>query len=268
MTFVSPATSPTTLEESTPTVLGTPPIPNSPSTSLSPRVDHETNSSIEDSENGGHPADSNDDTLARTSVEGEPPSAENVKGEWLCFPGSAQVKLSNGQIIALSYVRVGDRVLIGDGTFSKVIGFTHKDTDARAVFVRLHLSNNMSIEATAGHYVFSGPESKLVAMRDVRIGDVMHTMTKNGLAEDAVVQKISTVWNIGLFNAQTVSGDIVVNGVKASCYTDAIEPYMGHALLTIIRALVSAMPTTARLTVQVLELLVNVFRYAASPTNT
>ena len=41
----------------------------------------------------------------------------------------------------------------------------------------------------------------------------------------------------GLYNPHTMDGDIVVNGIKTSTYTAAIEPSLAHSLLWPVRML-------------------------------
>jgi Hint module len=45
------------------------------------------------------------------------------------------------------------------------------------------------------------------------------------------------VWREGLFNPQTLHGDVVVDGLRASSYTTAVEPAVAHRLLWPLRVL-------------------------------
>ena len=55
------------------------------------------------------------------------------------------------------------------------------------------------------------------------------------------VTGVDVVERVGLYNPQTVAGDIFVDGVLASTYTTAVEPELAHALLTPLRAAFRAM---------------------------
>lgn len=249
-----------------PTVLDMPPVPTwalvSPKTSVNIEIGGKQNESTRNEEGV---ADHNEAGLETTS-EAKKESSKEVSGGWFCFPGSAVVSLSDGRSIALSSVKVGDRVLIGDGTFSRVMAFTHTDASEESQFVRLHLTRGLSLRASAGHYVFIGRNSKLVAMRDVRVGDVMQTVTREGLSQLAIVHKVDAVWDQGLFNPQTESGDIVIDGVRASCYTEAVEPILGHSLLTFARALAISIPwATARIVSVGIENVALNVRHIAEP---
>lgn len=70
------------------------------------------------------------------------------------------------------------------------------------------------------HYILIGINLRLVAMKVIRIGDIVHTVSRGGFG-NGVIEKVDLVWDYGLFN-QTISGDIVVKGIRASCYTQAV----------------------------------------------
>lgn len=248
-----------------PTVLDMPPVPTwalaSPRTSVNVEIGSNDSESIRNESVTDY-----NNTESETTAEAKEESSKEVSGGWLCFPGSAAVFLADGNKKALSSVKVGDRVLVGDGSFSRVVAFTHKDMNERVRFLRLHLTHGFSLRASAGHYVFIGNNSRLMAMRDVQIGDVMQTVTKEGFSQWAVVHKIDAIWDQGLFNPQTESGDIVVDGVRASCYTEAIDPLLGHSLLTLVRAVASSFPwTTVRMVSIGLDRVALKVRHMAEP---
>ena len=56
---------------------------------------------------------------------------------------------------------------------------------------------------------------------------------QNGV--QAAVVAVNLEAATGLYNPQTLSGDIVVNGIKASTYTAAIAPSLAHAALWPVR---------------------------------
>ncbi len=51
----------------------------------------------------------------------------------------------------------------------------------------------------------------------------------------AAVVAVSPEVATGLYNPQTLSGDIVVNGIRASTYTAAIAPSLAHVALWPVR---------------------------------
>ena len=56
----------------------------------------------------------------------------------------------------------------------------------------------------------------------------------------AAVTKVHTAWAQGLYNPHTMHGDIVVNGVQTSTYTQGIAPALAHAALWPVRAMYAA----------------------------
>jgi desert hedgehog len=126
---------------------------------------------------------------------------------------------------------VGDMVKVGPNVYSKVFMFTHKIADITRNFVELSGASGASILLTAGHYIpVDGillPASSVSAGARLRLG--------NGLSE--VVTAVRLVSGSGLYNPQTLQGDIVVNGIVASTYTTAVAPPLAHAILSPVRTL-------------------------------
>lgn len=162
----------------------------------------------------------------------------NVDGTSTCFPASATVRLESGAIIPVTKLAIGDRVLSGRGEFSEVLAFTHADPVTWTRFVRIEANGGQVLSLTTSHFL---PVNGLISpARDVRAGDVVATMVmENGywmVREDQVVS-VKLHMERGLYNPQTANGDIVVDGVVASCYTDAFDPLAAHALLAPLRFL-------------------------------
>ncbi|CAN8072463.1 unnamed protein product [Agarophyton chilense] len=148
----------------------------------------------------------------------------------VCFPAHATVQLDDGSVKSMASVNIGDRVLVAPETYSPVFMFTHKLADVRHSFVHLHLSSGHQLSLTRGHYLYVN--GHLSAASTVNNGDTL----KLADASFAQVTRVSSVDATGLFNPQTVHGDIVVNGVLASTYTTAVKPNMAHAFLAPLRA--------------------------------
>jgi Hint module len=169
-----------------------------------------------------------------TSTASSPPSVlsqTNTPKEASCFPASATVEIDNGDIVRMDSVRIGDRVRVGANKFSDVFMFTHKDTSSVHQFTRITLSSGESVSATSGHYMFANNGLKTAG--SVVVGDVM--TLANG-AEETVI-RISTETSLGLFNPQTLDGNLVVDGVLSSTYTQAVDANFAHAILSPLRFL-------------------------------
>jgi hypothetical protein len=158
-----------------------------------------------------------------------------------CFAGHALVELESGLHRRMDQLLVGDRVKVAENTFSDVFMFTHKLHDAVAMFVVIDTASGHSISLTPGHYIYVN--GVLTSAASVKIGDELELSTG---ARSTVVSVSETV-QTGLFNPQTLHGDIAVNGIVASTYTTAVSPVLGHAWLTPLRMVYCALGSTTGL---------------------
>ena len=115
----------------------------------------------------------------------------------------------------------------------QVFLFTHQMAEVRAQFVQITTAT-AKVALTPGHFLYAN--GKLVQAHAVQLGDMLSL----GDGALAPVSHISREWASGLFNPHTKHGDIVVDGVKASCYTEAVHPKLAHALLAPVRMLYEA----------------------------
>lgn len=148
-----------------------------------------------------------------------------------CFPGDAVVLTEDGELREMRALKVGDRVAVGTGRFSDVFMFTHQDSSVRAEFIWLDTESGESVGLTAGHYLYVNGELQVVSM--VRTGDSVQL--SNG-SESRVIALRRSVGK-GLYNPQTLHGDIIVNGVRVSTYTKAVEVRLAHVALSPLRGL-------------------------------
>lgn len=149
-----------------------------------------------------------------------------------CFPATATVELDNGKRVTMAQLRIGDRVRTGPDSFSDVFLFTHRDADVHTQFVRLITAAGSKITLTKSHYLYAN--EKLVSAGSVRIGDALQ------LADGhySPVSAIEDVSADGLYNPQTIDGNVVVDGIVSSAYTTAVHPRVAHgALLAPLRFL-------------------------------
>lgn len=152
----------------------------------------------------------------------------------LCFPGDAVASLESGAKVPMSHLETGDSVLVGPGTYSPVFMWTHRDAEASPANAYVQLTTaHHSVTLTRGHYLYVSSEAgemKLVPAGEVRRGDILTTLS----GREAVVSARS-VRARGLYNPQTIHGDIVVGGVVSTTYTTAVPPMAAHALLAPLR---------------------------------
>jgi hypothetical protein len=148
-----------------------------------------------------------------------------------CFPASALVTMEDGSSKKISALEVDNVVLAAKNEHSAVHMFSHYYPEAINPFVHLTTAQGHELRLTASHYLYVN--GSLVTAGNVRVGDALEDANGAG----AMVVKKSVVRDTGLYNPHTLHGDIVINGIRTSTYTDSIHPTMAHALLAPIRAL-------------------------------
>lgn len=146
-----------------------------------------------------------------------------------CFPGESVVALRSGGTKRMDELTVGDVVQSGKGVWSSVFMWTHADASATSDFVKLTTASGHSLSLSHGHYVYA--DGKSVPADTVRVGDRL--TIADGTTSNVV--RVEEITGEGLFNPQTVSGDIVVDGVVATTYTTAVAPGAAHAMLAPVR---------------------------------
>ncbi|KAK1862562.1 hypothetical protein I4F81_005130 [Pyropia yezoensis] len=188
------------------------------------------------------PGPTADPTAAPTAAPTATPDGDD-DDEPACFPAAATVELSTGSVVRMDALRVGDAVRVAPGgggaAFSPVYLFTHADGGARGgpPAVRLTTASGAAVTASAGHYVYAG--GRLVAAAAVAVGDTLQVVPPGGGATTWVVSPVTAIAAVpvaGLYNPQTLAGEVVVDGVRASTYTTAVAPRVATALLAPLRA--------------------------------
>lgn len=163
-------------------------------------------------------------------------AAGNASAKPACFPSYATVRLESGVLKRMEDVVVGDRVWVGGDSYSPVFMFTHKPDNNIARDSTIHeflelMTTHGNITLTAGHYL--AINGRMASAGSARTGDRLEM----GSGESAEITSIRTVSGAGLYNPQTLHGSIVVDGMVASCYTEAVEQHAAHALLAPLRVL-------------------------------
>jgi hypothetical protein len=147
-----------------------------------------------------------------------------------CFPGKALAKLENGNTVTLSELKIGDKIYTGVDRLSEVYLFTHALSTAETPFIELTTENEHTIVLSAGHYLYVN--GVLAKAETVSLNDVLQTKTG-----ESCVTSIEHVRETGLYNPHTLDGDIMINGVCTSTYTDALRPDLAHGILAPVRYL-------------------------------
>ncbi|KAA8495191.1 Transmembrane protease serine 9 [Porphyridium purpureum] len=154
----------------------------------------------------------------------------NEDGFSTCFPANGLVEMEDGLFKRMDALKLGDMVRVSSDTFSPVVFWGHHDAKSvHGDFVRIQLEHHI-LTVTSGHLVYAN--GKLVVAGIVQPGDIMTTGTGENVSVLSVRRNVRAK---GLYNPHTEHGDIVVDGVKASCYTRWVAPGLGHALHIIER---------------------------------
>ena len=153
----------------------------------------------------------------------------------VCFPATATVQLESGKVVTMDKLQIGDRVLVAPGEYSEVYLFTHRLPEATAEVVKLTtLRGDKQLRLTPNHYVYVN--GTLAAAHVVRPGDNVTLADGTQTTVASVAREMAD----GLFNPHTLHGDVVVDGIITSTYTQGIAPALAHAALWPVRALYQA----------------------------
>eukprot|EP00168_Porphyra_purpurea_P017237 TRINITY_DN587_c0_g1_i2.p5 TRINITY_DN587_c0_g1~~TRINITY_DN587_c0_g1_i2.p5 ORF type:complete len:149 (-),score=50.63 TRINITY_DN587_c0_g1_i2:297-743(-) len=115
--------------------------------------------------------------------------------------------------------------------------FTHKLTGGAHAFVEMTTAAGAVLTATPSHLVYAS--GARVPAGTVAVGDALEVIPPGSPAGEAVSSRVVAVRRVvraGLVNPQTLHGDVVVNGVRASTWTTAVEPAVASGLLAPARA--------------------------------
>lgn len=168
------------------------------------------------------------------SVEPSPDEDDNV-----CFPAEATVTLSNGKLVRMDELQVGDEVQVGNGKWSRIFGFSHRHRSVVSTFVVITTGSGHTLRSTPSHFIYVNGVVKMA--QDVKIGDYL--TLEDGT--HSMVSLISSNRLVGLYNPQTEHGDIIVDGLRATTFTASVDIKFAHAALAPFRALYHLSPFDA-----------------------
>lgn len=126
-------------------------------------------------------------------------------------------------------LRVGQFVLVGSGLYSPVFLFTHRVPSGLFRFVQFHLADGRVLHMTADHVTYASGARAFA--RDVRVGDELHDASGARVR----VAVVGVGLKQGLFNPQTLHGDIVVDGFRATTFTRTVPVPVAQAALAPLR---------------------------------
>lgn len=115
-------------------------------------------------------------------------------------------------------LQLGDKVLVGNGEYSQVYTFLHRDATMAADFLRIAVATGSVLEVTPKHLLYRF-NHEIVTASTVKVGDDL--LGPNG---DALkVKNIETVSMDGVYAPATHSGTLVVSGVVGSSFPAVVS---------------------------------------------
>lgn len=151
-----------------------------------------------------------------------------------CFPETSIVTLEDGSKKEMRELEINDRVKIAKDQYSSVFAFTHRSRTGFYEFLQLETEQGHKLQLTPGHHIYINGRN--LPAKEARIGDVLI----NSEGESVVVSSIKVMENVGLYNPQTLQGNIIVDGILASTYTESIDSCAAHSLLAPVRSVYRA----------------------------
>ena len=152
-----------------------------------------------------------------------------------CFPTSSVLKVQNkdGEVKQkkMANLDVGDEVMGWDvkrnqTVFTKVIMFAHLAPDAVDVeYLKISLEDGNKITLSGNHLVMVGKQTKAILARKVKSGDTLFSVDENREISPKKVLAVENVIEQGIFCPVTLSGNVIVDNVLASCYA-SVEDYV------------------------------------------
>lgn len=113
-------------------------------------------------------------------------------------------------------------------TYSPITMFLHRKPTEAAVYRHLHTANGNSLKLTYYHLIYAtncrrGERLRLVPAKTLRVGQCVYAIGGDQapprLRASAIV-RITERKEYGIYAPLTASGDIIVNGVLASCHSN------------------------------------------------
>ena len=137
-------------------------------------------------------------------------------------------------------LQLGDKVLTSSGTFEPIYFFGHADADlVIATYVKVALGRGSTITLSQDHFavVYQAGVAKAVYAKHVQIGDTMKYWDGAQFQFDQV-SAVRIVVDQGAFNPYTLGGDIVVDGVVASCHSSwVLDKFTPSSLFSYLPAM-------------------------------
>eukprot|EP00931_Biecheleriopsis_adriatica_P122510 TRINITY_DN97506_c0_g1_i1.p1 TRINITY_DN97506_c0_g1~~TRINITY_DN97506_c0_g1_i1.p1 ORF type:complete len:342 (+),score=61.52 TRINITY_DN97506_c0_g1_i1:34-1059(+) len=174
-----------------------------------------------------------------------------------CFPATAAVQERRRGRMLIRDVQIGDELAVGDGSFSPVIACLHEDPAVVSLYLLLQHGNGQ-LAISPEHLVrcrrLRGDASAASGSwcwrqaQEIRAGDELEDAEGKLLT----VQCVLRVCKQGAFAPLTECGELLVEGIRCSCYAPPSELRARHELCHVAMLPLRAF-NSARLVVEYLS---------------
>lgn len=232
---VTPTVSISSTASATSTVTPTPSFTASPSTGASltptPSVTATISTSVSSTPSVSLSASAS--SSAGVGDGDEESTSDPNDGDGTCFPAVSTVRSATGLNIQMHELSHFTSVASSQGKYSDVFFFGHRHNATTPVYTVIHHTGPRSpLYISPGHYLYVN--GSLSTSRWVNPGDLLRDPEGS---DSITVERVSVTKLKGMYAPTTVSGDLVVDGVTVSCYTDALHPETAHKMLAPVRFL-------------------------------
>uniref|UniRef100_A0A914PQ98 Hint domain-containing protein n=1 Tax=Panagrolaimus davidi TaxID=227884 RepID=A0A914PQ98_9BILA len=175
-------------------------------------------------------------------------SSFNPSLAYLCFSSDTFVTTIGKIKKRMDEIKIGEWILSGDSKsgeigYTKVISWIHKKPNLMAEFLKITLENGQELKITKKHYIYKGicknetsPLSitnnniQKVYAENVTINECVFTVTPENQLIEKVINKIEIIQEKGIYAPLTETGNIIVNDILASCYSNINSNSMQHSI--------------------------------------
>lgn len=163
-----------------------------------------------------------------------------------CFPDDARVKLENGASINMTELKIGDRVETMDDrgqiAFSEVLMFLDYNAGMSGLLYYVIITDEpySRLALTGSHLLFTkdcdslNNDLTVKFAKFMKVGDCIVIAKESNLVY-AKINEIRLERRTGAIAPLTASGNIIVDGVVASCYAKVDNQELAHLAFTPVR---------------------------------
>lgn len=133
----------------------------------------------------------------------------------ICFSGASTVHVKGRGSVSIRNLTLGEQVMVGEGAFHTVYSFGHRNELTAGLYLQIYSDKaSHPLEISPDHMVFvSG--GRAVPASSIQVGDQLETGIIDTLS---TVYAIETVLREGAYAPFTITGTVIVDGIKASSY--------------------------------------------------